>query len=158
MWHTTEEEFVNHILHCRIHNPFQYVFTCNSYKCLLAVRFAYKTVIKTEEQLLEFLNNKNKYTKTDEVKEILSKVKNLAHLLTVFMINLRHQEILKEKDAIGPAAVEKFMEDNKIQEIIENTKFTNEEELLGFFEQVEKELVYIHLDEIKRWISGDDLI
>lgn len=29
MWNVEEEDFANHPLHTRIHNPYQYVFTCS---------------------------------------------------------------------------------------------------------------------------------
>jgi hypothetical protein len=94
MFMGTEEDSANHPLNTRIHNPYQYVYTCDSSKLLSAVRLSLKKVRSIEENLLDYLKDGGKYQKSkeNEVRMIIYRIKNFEAILQVFIINLRHME------------------------------------------------------------------
>jgi hypothetical protein len=63
MFLIAEDECMNHPLNSRIHNPYQYVFTCSSSKLLAAVRLSMEKFKDLEKKLLNYLHDGGKYSK-----------------------------------------------------------------------------------------------
>lgn len=61
MFLANEEECCNHPLNTRIHNPYQYVFTCDSSTLLSATRLALQKFKGIEKKLLSYLGDGGKY-------------------------------------------------------------------------------------------------
>jgi acetyl esterase/lipase len=95
-------------------------------------------------------------TKTFKISS--SESNNFEALLQVILINIRHIEVLKQKDELGEAVIEKFMKDNIRQEFIESTKFEDVEELIGIFEEINSKFIYIEKAQILNWLYGEQNI
>lgn len=57
----SQDEMANHPMNTRIHNPYQYIFTCDSLTLLNATRMALKKFKNIENKLMEHLADDGKY-------------------------------------------------------------------------------------------------
>ena len=125
MFLSDEETAKTHPLNHRIHNPCQYVYTCDSFKWMLAWKLCLRNFINIENIMINYLMTNNIYTDNKDIQLIITKILHFEGLLQVIIINLRHQEILKFSNDFDENTVQKFIEANIMQELEENEKLQN---------------------------------
>ena len=155
-----EQEWEAHPLNTRIHNPYQYIYTCDSYELLEKVRISLSNIKSADDSVTTFYSDGGKYQKTKEqdLSIIISKIKNFEALLLIIIINLRHMEISKMADQLPASVIQKFMKDNIKQEIIESDKFEDENDLLDKITKINDEFIYIEKEVLHQFLYGKQFI
>ena len=156
MFLQNEKEWEEHPLNTRIHNPYQYVYTCDSFELLNRVKESLANIKAADDSVTNFYSDGGKYQKTKEqdLSVIISKIKNFEALLLVIIINLRHMEVAKMVDQIPAPVLQKFMKDNIKQEIVESDKFSDEEDLVNKLALINDEFVYIEKEVLLQFLYG----